>query len=241
MSFLTITEDLLAGFGISFLLFLGTLLLAIPLGLLFSFCSMSKLSVIRVPFRIFVWIIRGIPLMLFIFLIYYLPGLLGSEGMSLFDQIDVNATLAKMKETGESIELLWYGRFFAVLIAFVINYACYFSEIFRGGIESISRGQYEAGYVLGMTKTQVFFKVVLAQVVKRIVPAMSNEIITLVKDTALANAIAIPEIIFVAKRMANSSALIWPIFYSAVFYLIFVGILTILLGRVEKKLSYYNA
>ncbi len=241
MSFLTITEDLLAGFGISFLLFLGTLLFAIPLGLLFSFCSMSKLSVIRVPSRIFIWIIRGIPLMLFIFLIYYLPGLLGSEGMSIFDQIDLEATLAKMKETGESIELLWYGRFVAVLLAFVINYACYFSEIFRGGIESISRGQYEAGYVLGMTKTQVFFKVVLAQVVKRIVPAMSNEIITLVKDTALANAIAIPEIIFVAKRMANSNALIWPIFYSAVFYLIFVGILTILLGRVEKKLSYYNA
>lgn len=241
MSFLTITEDLLAGFGISFLLFLGTLLLAIPLGLLFSFCSMSKLSVIRVPFRIFIWIIRGIPLMLFIFLIYYLPGLLGSEGMSIFDKIDIEATLASIKETGQSIELLWYGRFLAVLIAFVINYACYFSEIFRGGIESISRGQYEAGYVLGMTKTQAFFKVVLAQVVKRIVPSMSNEIITLVKDTALANAIAIPEIIFVAKRMANSSALIWPIFYSSVFYLIFVGILTILLGRVEKKLSYYNA
>ena len=116
----------------------------------------------------------------------------------------------------------------------------YFSEIFRGGIESISQGQYEAGYVLGMTKTQVFFKVVLKQVIKRILPPFSNEVITLVKDTALANAIAIPEIIFTAKKMANSSALIWPIFYAAVFYLIFVGVLTVVLGRMEKRLSYFK-
>ena len=242
MSFLTITQELLGGFGISCLLFAGTLLMAIPLGLLFSFCSMSRFRVVRYPSKVFIWVIRGIPLMLFIFLIYYLPGLLGTGSeMSIFDQIDLDATLKQIRETRQSVELLWYGRFLAVLIAFVINYACYFSEIFRGGIESISQGQYEAGYVLGMTRTQIFFKVILKQVIKRIVPALSNEIITLVKDTALANAIAIPEIIFVAKRMANSSALIWPIFYSAAFYLLFVGALTLILGRVEKKLSYFKS
>ncbi len=237
MDFSTITLTLLGGFGISCLLFAGTLLLATPLGLLFSFCSMSKLGIIRVPSKIFIWIVRGIPLMLFIFLIYYLPGLI-SDGsvINVFDKLDLQATIA-----AGSRELLWYGRFLAVLIAFVVNYACYFSEIFRGGIESISQGQYEAGYVLGMTKMQVFFKVVLKQVIKRILPPFSNEVITLVKDTALANAIAIPEIIFTAKKMANSSALIWPIFYAAVFYLIFVGVLTVVLGRLEKKLSYFKA
>ena len=237
MDFFTITMTLLEGFGISCLLFAGTLLLATPLGLLFSFCSMSKLKVIRIPAKIFIWVVRGIPLMLFIFLIYYLPGLLGGENVvNVFDKLDLKATLSS-----GSRELLWYGRFLAVLIAFVVNYACYFSEIFRGGIESISQGQHEAGYVLGMTRTQVFFKVVLKQVIKRIVPPFSNEIITLVKDTALANAIAIPEIIFTAKKMANSAALIWPIFYSAVFYLIFVGVLTLVLGKIEKNLSYFKA
>ena len=137
--------------------------------------------------------------------------------------------------------MLYHGRFIAVLIAFVINYSCYFSEIFRGGIESISRGQYEAGQVLGMTKGQIFKKIILKQVIKRILPPMSNEIITLVKDTALANAIAIPEIIQRAELMASGQAIIWPIFYTAVFYLLFVGGLTILLGRAEKKLSYFKA
>lgn len=137
--------------------------------------------------------------------------------------------------------MLYHGRFIAVLIAFVINYSCYFSEIFRGGIESISRGQYEAGQVLGMTKGQIFRKIVLKQVIKCILPPMSNEIITLVKDTALANAIAIPEIIQRAELMASGQAIIWPIFYTAVFYLLFVGGLTILLGRAEKKLSYFKA
>lgn len=238
MSFWTITQELLQGFGITCLLFVMTLILAIPLGLLFSFCSMSKLSVIKVPSKIFIWIIRGIPLMLFICVIYYLPGLLanGENVKNIFDIIDREFTFAL-----GSREMLWQGRFLAVLIAFVINYACYFSEIFRGGIESVSQGQYEAGYVLGMSKSQVFFKVVLKQVIKRIVPALSNEIITLVKDTALANVIAIPEIIMCAKKMASSQAIIWPLFYTAVFYLLFVGLVTIVLGRVEKKLSYFKA
>ena len=238
MDFWTITQELLQGFGITCLLFAMTLILAIPLGLLFAFCSMSKFSVIKVPTKIFIWIIRGIPLMLFIFVIYYLPSLLadGNAALTIFKTIDLQMTMA-----AGSRELLWQGRFLAVLIAFVINYACYFSEIFRGGIESVSQGQYEAGYVLGMTKSQVFFKVVLKQVIKRIVPALSNEIITLVKDTALANAIAIPEIIKCAKDMASSQALIWPLFYTAVFYLLFVGIVTVLLSRVEKKLSYFKA
>ena len=238
MDFLTITTLLLRGFGITCLLFLLTLVLAIPLGLIFSFFSMSRAKILRVPTRIFIWIIRGVPLMLFIFVIYYLPSLLanGNSAINIFNTIDLKMTMA-----AGSNELLWQGRFLAVLIAFVINYACYFSEIFRGGIESVSQGQYEAGYVLGLTKSQVFFKIVLKQVVKRIVPALSNEIITLVKDTALANAIAIPEIIKCAKDMASSQALIWPLFYTAVFYLAFVGILTILLGRVEKSLSYFKA
>ena len=231
MDFWTITQELLQGFGITCLLFAMTLILAIPLGLLFAFCSMSKFSVIKVPTKIFIWIIRGIPLMLFIFVIYYLPSLLadGNAALNIFNTIDLKMTMA-----AGSRELLWQGRFLAVLIAFVINYACYFSEIFRGGIESVSQGQYEAGYVLGMTKSQVFFKVVLKQVIKRIVPALSN-------DTALANAIAIPEIIKCAKDMASSQALIWPLFYTAVFYLLFVGIVTVLLSRVEKKLSYFKA
>lgn len=238
MDFLTITGLLLQGFGITCLLFAMTLILAIPLGLALSFLSMSKFKFIKVPVKIFIWIIRGIPLMLFIFVIYYLPSLLanGNAGANIFNTIDLQMTIA-----AGSKELLWQGRFFAVLIAFVINYACYFSEIFRGGIESIPQGQYEAGYVLGLTKSQVFFKIVLKQVIKRIVPALSNEIITLVKDTALANAIAIPEIIHCAKLMASSQALIWPLFYTAFFYLAFVGILTLVLGRVEKKLSYFKA
>lgn len=238
MSFIEVNQLLLQGFGITALLFISTLVLAIPLGLLFAFCSMSKIIIIKYPMKIFIWIIRGIPLMLFIFVIYYLPSLLadGNAAINIFNTIDLKITIAR-----GSSELLWHGRFLAVLVAFVINYACYFSEIFRGGIESISKGQYEAGYVLGLTKSQVFRKIVLKQVIKRIVPALSNEIITLVKDTALANAIAIPEIIKCAKDMAASDAIIWPLFYTAVFYLAFVGILTIVLGKVEKKLDYFKS
>ena len=235
MSFFNVNLVLLEGFGISCLLFCCTLLLAIPLGLFFSFCSMSRFSAIKVPTKIFIWIIRGIPLMLFIFIIYYLPGLLGIP-LNVFDLLDRRITLAAGSE-----ELLWQGRFLAVLVAFVINYACYFSEIFSGGIESIPKGQYEAGQVLGLTRGQIFFRIILKQVIKRIVPATSNEIITLVKDTALANVIAIPEIIRCAKDLATQQAVVWPIFYTAVFYLLFVGVLTLLFGKVEKKLSYFKA
>lgn len=232
--FIQITLELIKSFGITLLLFFSTLIFALPLGLLISFCTMSKNKAVAGVSKCFVWIIRGIPLMLFIFIIYYLPGLLGSQ-TNVFNELDKYFTLS-----AGLTKLLWYGRFLAVLIAFVINYACYFSEIYRGGIESISQGQYEAGQVLGLTKSQIFSKIILKQVIKRIVPPMSNEIITLVKDTALANAIAIPEIILCAKNMAATSALVWPLFYTAVFYLLFVGLLTILLRRLEKKLAYFK-
>lgn len=169
--------------------------------------------------------------MLQIFIIYYVPGLLFNY--QVFGQIDrymfIEYGLSDM------------GRITAVLIAFTINYACYFSEIYRGGIESISKGQYEAGYVLGLTKSQIFRKIILKQVVQRIVPPMSNEIITLIKDTALANCIMVCEIIKNAKELAATKAMIWPLFFTGVFYLVFVGILTVGLGKVEKKLSYFRS
>ncbi|MBR7161378.1 MAG: amino acid ABC transporter permease, partial [Clostridia bacterium] len=205
MDFLDITLDLLGGFGLTCLLFCLTLLLAIPLGLALSFCSMSKYKAVKTGSRIFIWIVRGIPLMLLVCMIYYLPGLLGKGGSAnVFYMIDLNFTSL----VGSS-ELLYYVSFLAVLIAFVINYSCYFSEIFRGGIESIPQGQYEAGQVLGLTQGEIFRKIILKQVIKRILPPMSNEIITLVKDTALANVIAIPEIIKRAKDMAATQALTW--------------------------------
>ena len=192
---------------------------------------MSKIKVVRSISKIFVWIVRGIPLMLQIFIIYYVPGLIFDY--QLFGQIDRDMFI--------QYGITDAGRIVAVLIAFTINYACYFSEIYRGGIESISKGQYEAGHVLGMTKSQVFLKVVLKQVVQRIVPPMSNEIITLIKDTALANCIMVCEIVKNANELAATKALIWPLFFSGVFYLVFVGILTIVLGKVEKKLSYFRS
>ena len=242
MSFLEITAFLANGFVISLIIFAVTLLLGIPLGLPIAFCSMSKFAPLRAVAKTFVWIFRGVPLMLQIFIIYYIPGLL--FGNPIFRQIDrfiirninipQDAGLARMLLTNA-------GGLVAVLIAFAINYACYFSEIYRGGIESISRGQYEAGYVLGLTKKQVFRNIVLKQVVKRIVPPMSNEIITLIKDTALANCIMLPEIIKQAKELAATQALVWPLFYTGLFYLIFVGFLTIVLGKIEKKLDYFRS
>lgn len=169
--------------------------------------------------------------MLQLFIVFYLPGMLSETGINPFGQLD------KMLNIEYGIK--FGGRFIATLIAFSINYACYFSEIFRGGIESIPRGQTEAGKVLGMTKSQIFFKVILMQVVKRIIPPMSNEIITLVKDTALARVIGVVEIIKVAD-MFSADAIIWPLFYAGAFYLLFVGLLTILFGFIEKKLSYYK-
>ena len=219
MSFSEVTLRLLDGFGTTCLLFLLTLVFAIPLGLIISFGSTTRFKPLRYLTRGFVWIIRGTPLMLQLFVVFYVPGML-------FDS-PIFATIEN-------------GRFVAALIAFVINYACYFSEIYRGGIESISRGQYEACAVLGMTKGQTFFHVVLPQVVKRIIPPMSNEIITLVKDTSLARVISVIDIVFAAETILSLKALIWPLFYAGAFYLVFNGLLTILFGFVEKKMSYYK-
>lgn len=213
-TFLNVTLDLLNGFGTTVKLFALTLVFALPLGLIFSFCSMSKFKPLSALMKIFIWIIRGTPLMLQLIVVFYGPGLIfGWNGLE---------------------------RFPAVLIAFVINYSCYFSEIYRGGIESIPKGQYEAGQVLGMTKTQIFFKVVLLQVIKRIIPPMSNEIITLVKDTSLARIIAVYEVIWSAQVYIKSAGLIWPLFYTGAFYLIFNGILTVLFRQIEKKLDYFR-
>ena len=231
MSFLEVTKFLLDGFWISLLIFAVTLLCGAPLGLPIAFCSMSRFKPIKTISKIIVWIVRGIPLMLQIFIIYYVPGLLFDY--QLFGQIDRYMYI----EYG----IMDMGRIVAVLIAFSINYACYFSEIYRGGIESISKGQYEAGYVLGLTKSQIFRKIILKQVIQRIVPPMSNEIITLIKDTALANCIMVCEIIKNAKELAATKAMIWPLFFTGVFYLIFVGLLTIILGKAEKKLSYFRS
>ena len=206
-------ESLSSGFIINIELFFITLLLALPLGLVITFCSMSKFKPLKWLSRTFVWIIRGTPLMLQLFVVLYAPGLLFSMPMN--------------------------SRFTAAVIAFVINYAAYFSEIYRGGSESVSKGQYEAGQVLGMTKGQIFFKVVLLQVVKKITAPMGNEIITLVKDTSLSSVIAIPEILMRAKDF-SMQGLIWPLFYSAVFFLAFCGILTLLFSFIEKKLDYYK-
>ena len=231
MTFLEVTAFLFDGFLISLLIFGVTLLCGVPLGLPIAFCSMSRLKPVKAIAKVFVWIIRGVPLMLQIFIIYYVPGLLFK--VPLFSQVDRYFFL--------NYGISDAGRITAVLIAFTINYACYFSEIYRGGIESISQGQYEAGQVLGLTKKQIFRKIILKQVIQRIVPPMSNEIITLIKDTALANCIVVCEIIKQAKELAATKAMIWPLFYTGVFYLIFVGLLTILLGRAEKKLSYFRS
>ncbi|MGM9684563.1 MAG: amino acid ABC transporter permease [Eubacteriales bacterium] len=214
MSFWDVTLRLLDGFKVTVQLFALTLIFALPLGLIISFGTMSKFKPLKYVMKTFVWIIRGVPLMLQLFIVFYVPGMV--FGMKVPD------------------------RFMAALVAFVINYACYFSEIYRGGIESISRGQYEAGQVLGMTRGQIFRKVILKQVIKRIIPPISNEVITLVKDTALARVILVVEIIKKAEELM-SRAIIWPMFYAGAFYLIFVGVLTILFNRIEKKLDYFKA
>ena len=213
MDFSTITLDLLTAFKENCTIFAATLLFALPLGLLISLGSMARFSPLRWLTKTFVWIIRGTPLMLQLFVVFYVPGIVFDVPMR--------------------------NRLLAALIAFIINYACYFSEIYRGGIESIPRGQYEAGQVLGMTKSAIFFRVVLLQVIKRIVPPMGNEIITLVKDTSLARIIAVSEILFAAERYAGKG-LIWPMFYIGAFFLVFCGILTILFNYIEKKLDYFK-
>ena len=231
MSFLEVTSFLMEGFWLSLLIFAVTLLCGVPLGLPIAFCSMSKFRPVKYLSKVVVWIVRGIPLMLQIFIIYYVPGLLFK--VPFFAQVDRHFFLNYGIEDA--------GRIIAVLIAFSLNYACYFSEIYRGGIESIAKGQYEAGQVLGLTKKQIFRKIVLKQVIQRIIPPMSNEVITLIKDTALANCIMVSEIIKNAKELAATKAMVWPLFYTGAFYLLFVGILTILLGKLEKKLGYFRS
>lgn len=215
-------EALNVGFLQTLKLFTVTLLGAIPLGLIISFGTMSKFKPLSALVKTFVWIIRGTPLMIQLLIIYYGPGLLFHQPWP----------------GGER------GRFVASAVAFIINYACYFSEIYRGGIEGIPRGQNEAGYALGMTKSQIFFKVTLLQMIKRIVPPMSNEIITLVKDTSLARIIALQEIIWAGQAFLKGSngisGQIWPLFFTAVYYLLFTGVLTILFRKIEKKLSYFQ-
>lgn len=214
-TFANVTFSLLEGFGTTCLLFALTLVLALPLGLAICFCTRSKFKPLRVVSRIFVWIIRGTPLMLQLFVVFYLPGLVFHVQ-------------------------LFTNRFVAALVAFVINYACYFSEIFRGGIDAVPRGQYEAGQVLGMKKKDVFFKVILLQLVKRILAPMSNEVTTLVKDTSLARVIFVVDILQVAENILMAKAIIWPIFYTGAFYLLFIGLVTVAFNKAEKKLSYFR-
>lgn len=214
-TFLSITLDLLQGFGETLKIFIITLVIALPLGLLIAFGSMSKIKFIKSVFGGIVWIIRGTPLMLQLIVVYYGPGLIFGGGAGLNSHL-------------------------SVYITFGINYACYFSEIYRGGIESVPKGQYEAGEVLGMTKSQIFFKVILLQVVKRIIPPIGNEVITLVKDTSLARIITYYELIFFAQRYIKNGGLLWPLFYTAIYYLLFTALLTFLFRKLEKKLSYFK-
>ena len=234
--FWEVTLKLLEGFAVTLKIFALTLAFSLPLGLIISFGSMSKWRPIRWAVKTFVWIIRGTPLMLQLIVIFYGPGLVGTWATKMISTGVYSGSVIQWLATWKV-----FDRFIAVLVSFVINYACYFSEIYRGGIESISKGQYEAGQVLGLKKTQVFFKVVLLQVIKRIVPPMSNEIITLVKDTSLARIIMVYEIIWAAQKFIKSDGIIWPLFYTAVFYLLFSGLLTLLFGYIERKMNYFRS
>ena len=217
--FLTVTLSLLQGMGELLKIFFLTLLFSVPLGLLIAFALRSRCKPVSWLFNVIVWIIRGTPLMLQLIIIFYGPG-------KWFD----NNIWAYFSD----------GRMAACVVAFVINYACYFAVIYKGGIEGVPVGQQEAGQVLGMTKSQIFFQVTLLQMVKRIVPPMSNEIITLVKDTSLARIIAVTELIKAGEAYMKSAGIVWPLFYTAVFYLAFVGILTILFNYIERKLGYFR-
>ena len=217
--FWDVTQSLLSGLGTTVEIFIFTLLFSLTLGLVIAFGAKSKLRGLRYIIQVFVWIIRGTPLMLQLIIIFYGPGLWLGHNIWSGDET---------------------GRITATVVAFTINYACYFSVIFRGGIEGVPVGQREAGQVLGMTKSQIFFKITLLQMIKRIVPPMSNEIITLVKDTSLARIIAAYELTFTGFAFMKSDGITWPLFYTAVFYLIFVGVLTLLFNYIEKKLDYFR-
>ncbi len=217
--FITVTKELLGGLATTFQIFILTLIFSLPLGLVLAFGIMSKWKPLRYLLQVFIWIIRGTPLMLQLIIIFYGPGLwLGHNIWSGNEK----------------------GRITATVVAFAINYACYFAVIFRGGIQGVPVGQREAGQVLGMTKTQIFFKITLLQMVKRVVPPLSNEIITLVKDTSLARIIAAYELTFAGYSFMKSAGITWPLFYTGVFYLAFVGILTLLFNYIEKKLDYFR-
>lgn len=215
----TVTQSLLGGLATTFEIFILTLFFALPLGLLVAFGSMSRFRPLRYLIDVIVWVVRGTPLMLQLLIIFYGPGLWFHHNIWSGDEA---------------------GRITATVVAFALNYACYFSVIFKGGIEGVPRGQQEAGQVLGMTKGQIFFRVTLLQMIKRIVPPMSNEIITLVKDTSLARIIAAYELTFAGYSFMKSDGLTWPLFYTGVFYLAFVGILTLLFGYIERKLDYFR-
>lgn len=217
--FLSVSVQLLNGLLTTFKIFALTLVFALPLGLILAFGCMSKLKPLRYILQVFIWIVRGTPLMLQLIIIFYGPGLWLSHNIWSGNEA---------------------GRITATVVAFSINYACYFSVIFRGGIEGVPVGQKEAGEVLGMTKSQIFFKVTLLQMIKRVVPPISNEIITLVKDTSLARIIAAYELTFAGYSFMKSDGITWPLFYTGVFYLLFVGILTLLFNYIEKKLSYFR-
>lgn len=217
--FWSVTQTLLSGFATTFEIFIFTLIFALPLGLIFSFGLMSKFKPLRYLLQLIVWVIRGTPLMLQLIIIFYGPGM----------------WLKRNIWSGNEA-----GRITATVVAFAINYACYFSVIFKGGIEGVPAGQREAGQVLGMTKTQIFFKITLLQMIKRIVPPMSNEIITLVKDTSLARIIAAYELTFAGFSFMKSAGVTWPLFYTGVFYLAFVGILTLLFNYIERRLDYFK-
>ena len=221
--FWTVVQALNQGFVQTLKLFAVTLVCAAPLGLVVSFGSMSRFAPLRWLTRTVVWVIRGTPLILQLYIIFYVPGMVMDRSPW---------------PGGES------GRFVASAVAFIINYACYFSEIYRGGIQGVPRGQQEAGLVLGMTKRQIFFKVTLLQMIKRIVPPMSNVIITLVKDTSIARIVSLQEVIWAGYAFMKSShgysGLIWPLFFTGVYFLVFNGLLTILFNRIEKKLDYFQ-
>ena len=216
----TLIRELGGGMWISAEIFILTLLFSLPLGLVVAFGRMSKIAPVRWVSKLYISIMRGTPLMLQLMVVYFGPYYLFGMRIS----------------TGY--------RMTAVLIGFAINYAAYFAEIYRGGIEAIPVGQYEAAKVLGYSKGQTFFRIVFPQVCKHILPAVTNEIITLVKDTSLARIIALQEIIWAGQSFLKGSqgisGAIWPMFFAAVYYLVFNGILTVLLGRLEKKLDYFR-
>ncbi len=217
--FLSVTLELMRGLATTVQIFFLTLLFALPLGLILAFGSMSKWKPLRYLVQIFVWVIRGTPLMLQLIIIFYGPGMWLGHNIWSGDEA---------------------GRITATVVAFAINYSCYFSVIFRGGIEGVPVGQREAGEVLGMTKSQIFFKITLLQMIKRIIPPMSNEIITLVKDTSIARMIAAYELTFAGFSFMKSAGITWPLFYTGVFYLLFVGILTLTFNYIERKLNYFG-